>query len=142
MTITGNNNNNNNGKNTTTKNKHKCENIDNIDNQNTNNRQWRNNNFRMKAVSKIKWTELSKYTFSSNFIYLLRGDGALSAHIKGDYDKVSWYKLYYQKDKLDWIGKKILFWRQAQQKYPRFNISAKKDPPPQYLNRCFQATVI
>ena len=51
--------------------------------------------------------------FSRNSIYPLPRDWALSAHINGDYDNVSRYKSYYQKDKLDSIGKKILLRRHA-----------------------------
>ena len=39
-------------------------------------------------------------TFSGNSIYPLPRDGALSAHINGDYDRVSRYKSHHQKDKM------------------------------------------
>ena len=51
--------------------------------------------------------------FSRKFIYPFPCDGALSAHITGSYDDVSTHKSYYQKDKLDLIGKKIILQRHA-----------------------------
>ena len=51
--------------------------------------------------------------FSRNSIYSLPHDGAFSAQINGDDDHISRYKSYYRKDKLGWIGKKILLRRHA-----------------------------
>ena len=61
ITITENNSKSNSDNNCVTKKIHEHENIDNRDDQNTNNKQSRNDNFKMEVVSTIKWAEISKY---------------------------------------------------------------------------------
>ena len=53
----------------------------------------------------------SHIIFSRSSIYPLTRDGALSAHINSDHDHVYRYKSYYQKNKVGWIGEKILLLR-------------------------------
>ena len=50
---------------------------------------------------------------SRNSIYPLHRDGALSAYINGDHEHVFRYKSYCQRDKVGWIGEKILLRRYA-----------------------------
>ena len=62
-------------------------------------------------------------------IYPLPRDGAFSTRLNDDHDHVSSYKSYYQKDKLGWIGGKILLQCYVWPKYPRFSNWSKQDLP-------------
>ena len=66
------------------------------------------------------------YMFSRNSMYPLPHDWARSAHINGNHDRVSSNKSDCQKDKLGWMGEKILLRCHAYHKHRRFNISAKQ----------------
>ena len=67
----------------------KHENIDNSDFQNTNNKQWRNINFKMGISTNKKNWNIKILRLLRNSIYLLPRDGALSAHINGNHDHVT-----------------------------------------------------